>query len=61
MEQDPVILQITHCSRKVKGGARFCCFYCIKLITVKKKKEEKAQRAGNIYRCLGELLSVFSQ
>ena len=63
MERDPVILQIPHCSRKVKGWARFRCFYCIKLITIKRCRgwEIFTGAWGNYYQRLASELAAFSQ
>ena len=58
-----MILQIPHCSRKVKGWARFHCFYCIKLITVKRRRGRKIFTGawGKYYQRLASKLAAFSQ
>ena len=58
-----MILQIPCCSRKVKGWVRFCCFYFIKLITVKRRRgwEIFTGAWGNYYQHLASDLAVFSQ
>ena len=63
MERNPVILQIPHCSRKVKGWVRFRCFYSIKFITIKRHRGQKIFTGawGNYYQCLASELATFSQ
>ena len=56
MERDPVIVQILCCSGKVRGWARFCSFYFIKLIAIK-----RCRRWEIFTGAWGELLSVLSQ
>ena len=58
-----MILQIPHCSRKVKGWARCRYFYCIKLITVKRRRGREIFTGawGNYYQCLANELAAFSQ